>query len=255
MPDAPSTAPAPKGDVKVPGVGNVDRKWVFAGLAASAGIVVYAYWRRSQAPAESPVEGDQYATGDEYTPDAYIGATSPGGETYDPNDIETNIPTTNAEWSQRVIDALESVGYDRMKAATTVGKYLGGQPLDATEKLIMQVALAMLGNPPAGALPIISAPAGTTPPPNTGGTGTGSGTGTADVPRGDRVNVTQSLESYARHFSKSTSADSVEATKRQILTLNPWLKAAIYGPKGKPYSTPHPVKAGWIIIVPRGIQR
>jgi hypothetical protein len=164
MPDAPSTAPAPKGDVKVPGVGNVDRKWVFAGLAASAGIVVYAYWRRSQAPAESPVEGDQYATGDEYTPDAYIGATAPGGETYDPNAIETNIPTTNQEWSQRAIDALESVGYTRDKAATTIGKYLAGQPLDLAEKLIIQVAIAMMGNPPAGALPIISAPSTPTAP-------------------------------------------------------------------------------------------
>lgn len=155
-------------DVKLPAVGKVDRKWVLAGGAAVAGIVVFAYWRNSQIPEEVPGEGDQYAAGDDYTPDAYIGATQPGGETYDPNDGETNIPTTNAEWSQRVIDALESVGYDRAKAAQTVGKYLSGQPLDTAEKLIIQVAIAMLGNPPAGALPIISAPSTpTTPPPVT----------------------------------------------------------------------------------------
>jgi hypothetical protein len=162
-------APGGGKDVNVPGMGKVDRKWVLAGLAATAGIVVYAYWRASQAPIdEAPEEGDQYASGDDYTPDAYIGATQPGGETYDPNDTENNLPTTNAEWSQRVIDALESVGYDRANAAQTVGKYLAGQPLNAAEKLTIQVAIAMLGNPPAGALPIISAPAPpTTPPPAT----------------------------------------------------------------------------------------
>lgn len=164
MPDT----PAPKGDVNVPGIGKMDRKWVFAGLAAVAGIVVYAYWRSSQTPEPSPEEGDQYATGDDYTPDAYIGATQPGGETYDPNASETNVPTTNAEWSQRAIDALESVGYERSTAASAVGKYLAGTPLNLAEKLIIQIAIAMLGNPPAGSLPIISAPdTPTTPPPAT----------------------------------------------------------------------------------------
>jgi hypothetical protein len=160
----------PEPQVNVPAVGKVDRKWIFAGLAAAAGVVVFAYWRNSQAPAVSPEEGDQYAAGDDYTPDAYIGATQPGGETYDPNDGTTNIPTTNQEWSTRAIDALESVGYDRAKVATTIGKYLAGQPLDLAEKLIIQVAIAMLGNPPAGELPIISAPSTpptTTPPPAT----------------------------------------------------------------------------------------
>jgi hypothetical protein len=158
-------APSGGKDVNVPAVGKVDRKWVFAGLAAAAGIVVYAYWRASQAPAEeAPGEGDEYAAGDSYTPDAYIGATQPGGETYDPNATETNVPTTNAEWSQRVIDALESVGYERSNAAQTVGKYLAGQPLNTAEKLTIQVAIAMLGNPPAGAIPIISAPSTPTPP-------------------------------------------------------------------------------------------
>jgi hypothetical protein len=156
----------PEPQVTVPAVGKVDRKWVLAGLAAVSGIVVYAYWRRSQAAEEpAPEEGDQYAAGDDYTPDAYIGATQPGGETYDPNDTDTNVPTTNAEWSQRVIDALESVGYDRAAAAQTVGKYLAGQPLNVTEKLTIQVAIAMLGNPPAGSLPIISAPDTPTPTP------------------------------------------------------------------------------------------
>jgi hypothetical protein len=147
----------PTENVNVPGVGKVDRRWVFAGLAASAGVVVYAYWRRSQtAEVAAPGEGDQFVPED-WSPDAYIGATAPGGETYDPT-ISEEAVTTNAVWAQRVVDLLEGVGYDRNKAAATVGKYLSGQPLDATEKLIIQTAIALLGNPPAGALPIITAP-------------------------------------------------------------------------------------------------
>lgn len=157
----------PDAQVNVPAVGKVDRKWVLAGLAAVSGIVVYAYWRRSQAPVEAPGEGDEFVTGDDWSPDAYIGATAPGGANFDPGDVEDQTPTTNAEWSQRVVDLLEGVGYDRNKAAATVGKYLSGQPLDGTEKLIIQTAIALLGNPPAGALPIIPAvgtPPTTTPP-------------------------------------------------------------------------------------------
>ena len=155
MPDT----PAPSKDVNVPAVGKVDRKWLLAGGAAVAGIAVYAYWRSSRVAPATPGEGDQYAAGDDYTPDAYVGATAPGGETYDPNDGTTNIPTTNAEWSQRVVDALVSMaGYTPELASQTVGKYLAGQPLTLGETMLIQTAIALMGNPPAGALPIISAP-------------------------------------------------------------------------------------------------
>lgn len=154
-------------DVKVPGVGGVDRKWVLAGGAAVAGIVVYAYWRRSQATMEEPAgEGDEYVAGDEYTPDAYVGATQPGGESYDPNAGETNTPTTNAEWAQRVVEALTSMsGYTPEMASQTVGKYLAGQPLTLAEKILIQTAIALVGNPPAGAIPIFDIPTPTAPTP------------------------------------------------------------------------------------------
>jgi hypothetical protein len=147
--------------VNVPAVGKVDRKWVFAGLAAAAGIAVYAYWRRAGQEGPAPGSDEQLdAAGyipSDWSPDAYVGATAPGGETYDPTIVD-QAPLTNADWTQRVVDLLENVGVDRNKAAITVGKYLSGQPLDASEKLIIQTAIALLGNPPAGALPIISAP-------------------------------------------------------------------------------------------------
>jgi len=153
----------PDPQVNVPAVGKVDRKWVMAGLAASAGIVVYAYWRRSQTAETPATEGDQYAAGDEWSPDAYAGAVAPGGETYDPGGVEV-APLTNAEWTQRVIDLLDGAGFERNFAATTVGKYLAGQQLNTAEKLLMQTAIALLGYPPSGAIPIQSAPEPVVPP-------------------------------------------------------------------------------------------
>jgi hypothetical protein len=141
---------------------------VVVGGAAVAGIVVYAYIQRSrdrQPTPEEMVDAAGYVPSD-WSPDAYVGATVPGGETFDPQVDRLDV-TTNAEWSQRVIDLLEGVGYTREKASATVAKYLSGEQLDATEKLITQTAIAMLGNPPAGALPILSLPSVTGSTPST----------------------------------------------------------------------------------------
>jgi hypothetical protein len=152
--------------MQVPAVGKVKRQWVFAGLALSAGIVGYAYWARSRLPAEeAPGEGDAYG-GEQWSPDAYAGATEPGGSTVEP--VEGAAPLTNADWAQRVTDLLEGAGFERTFAATTIGKYLSGNPLTLSEKLLIQTAIALLGYPPAGALPIVSAPdTPTTTPPAT----------------------------------------------------------------------------------------
>jgi hypothetical protein len=179
-------------NVNVPAVGKVDRKWVIAGLGGVAAIVIYAYWRRAQAPEEDPAEeGDEYAAGDEWSPDAYIGATQPGGATYQPEETDTDV-NTNAEWAQRVVDLLEGVGYDRNLAAATIGKYLAGQPLTTTEKILVQAAIGLLGNPPGGAIPIFSLPTPTTPTPTTP-SGTKLATPRLSANAGDRRNTNYAL--------------------------------------------------------------
>jgi hypothetical protein len=155
-------------EVNVPGIGGVKRGWlIIGGLAVSAG-VIYAYWRSSAGGTVPPSEGDILAEDLAYEPDAYAGATLPGGAAYDPDSEGNQTPLTNAEWTQRVVDMLVNIsGYDPMQASTTVGKYLSGQPLTPAEKLLIQTAIALLGPPPAGQLPMIDAgtpPTGTTPP-------------------------------------------------------------------------------------------
>lgn len=151
-------------DVNVPAVGKVNPTWLWAGGAAIAGIVIYAYIRRSDQPVGA--EEGAYAPGDQWSPDAYTGAGigAPGGESYDPNEVSTRFlaPVTNAEWTQRVVTALADMGYDMTFAASTIGKYLSGQALTAAEKILAQSGIAVMGNPPAGALPILSAPEPTT---------------------------------------------------------------------------------------------
>jgi hypothetical protein len=225
-------------DVKVPGVGGVDRKWVLAGGAAVAGIVVFAYMRqRSQAGEEELAEeGDQYAAGDDYTPDAYIGATQPGGESYDPNAGETNLPTTNAEWSQRVVEALTSMsGYTPEMASQTVGKYLAGNPLTLAEKILIQTAIALVGNPPAGAIPIFDVPVPTTPTP-TPTTPTKLATPTMRASAGDPRNT-----NYALSWSKVTGATHYLVKRERGPGVNPLYRIV----RGTGYRT-HPLARRWV---------
>lgn len=161
---------------EVPGIGKVKKQYVFAGVGISAGIVGYAWWRARSAATAVPGEGDVSQAdliGSDGSPDSFAGAVTPGGSTVVGTVPGAGPPLTNAEWTQRVVDMLSGVGYDSQQAADTIGKYLSGQPLTATEKILVQAAIGLLGPPPAGALPIISAPdtpSGGTPPPSGGGT-------------------------------------------------------------------------------------
>lgn len=230
--------------VKVPGAGKVNKTWLYTGLAAIAGIVVYAYWRRAS---DTPAPGEGEATvGDQWSPDAFTGAgtPAPGGETYDPNEVTTrfDMPTTNAEWTQRVIEALAGTGTDITFAAATIGKYLSGQVLNAAEKIVAQTGIAMMGNPPAGALPILSGPEASAPkpPPKFGyGGWHGVRVGT-DVPA--NITLIALAGMYANHPSEP---NSVEQVKREILLHNPFLAIQ---KKNRNTST---LPRGWVIIVPK----
>ena len=72
---------------------------------------------------------------------------------------------TDAEWVQRAIDLLQQWGWDPNLLATTLGKYIGRQPLSPQEQDIVRTAQGSLGLPP-GLQPIIpiGTPATPTPP-------------------------------------------------------------------------------------------
>lgn len=157
-------------DVKVPGIGNVEQKWVFGGAALVLGIVGYAWWKRGTAAADTGVTTQEPVT-DPFTDasvDAYQGAFGTPALTAHPDTGDSIFPpTTNDEWTRRAIEALTTVNYDPTAAAAALGKYITRQSLSAPEADMVRYAVAVVGPPPVGSFPITAGPSGGTATPET----------------------------------------------------------------------------------------
>ena len=154
------------GTVNVPGAGKLPKKYVAVGVAGIVGIVGWAYYRRSIGADEADEES--------YYADTRTGAST-GNDAYDnPGGIESDDqaddddawkpPTTDQEWSQRVIEMLS--WYEPGFVSQTLGKYLSRQPLTADEATLIREAWAQVGQPP-GKQVIITKTTVTTPTPTT----------------------------------------------------------------------------------------
>jgi hypothetical protein len=207
--------------VRLPGIGEVDRRWLYAGGALVAGIVGYAWWQRSRgtAPAEAgpaidPLTGlpvdPQTGTGGYVNPrpvQSVIDGTNP-------DEIRTNV-----QWTQAVTDKLTLLGsWDAGFIATTLGKYLANQPLNPDEQALVRTAWAYAGKPPEGPAQFVPAPTGgggnNNPPPGGGG-------GNNNPPvQGVYENVTEGM-----HVDPWLAAIQAihGATEGQIAALNPTL--------------------------------
>lgn len=139
--------------VDVPVVGNVDKKWLWIGGATLAGILAYAYYKRSQAPTviEEGIEGNDFLTDDG-------SGNVPGGTG------NSNVPNPNqevidtlAEWTADVVLKLGAADWDTGFIYTTIGKWTAGEGLVANEKALVLAAIAASGQPPGGPYPIKTA--------------------------------------------------------------------------------------------------
>lgn len=165
-------------EVKVPGIGPVDKKWVYAGGALAAGIAGYAWWRYLRGgsggggdvaePGSEDYSADGGAYGEDVTGGGGYGGGYGGGSggglsssTTDPDEVITN----NAQWAQRAIAALSDVGIETTVASLAIGLYLAGVELSTTQADIVRQALALVGDPPVGTHPI-KVNTGTPPPNN-----------------------------------------------------------------------------------------
>jgi hypothetical protein len=146
--------------VKLPGVGPVDKKWLYVGGAAIAGIVGYAYWNSARS---SNSEVSDYTTPDyamDESVDEYVnpgGSQNPVEEDYNPD------PTTNTQWGQKAVSILIDLGYDGVAAALAVGKYMARQNLTSVQADMIRAAQGQIGPPPSGNFPVDSTPTPTTP--------------------------------------------------------------------------------------------
>jgi hypothetical protein len=158
--------------VKLPGVGPVKKTWVYVGGALIVGIVGYAYFSRATgggggedlepSPGVIPEDYGEFAE-DRYPPPTSVGSGSV-------DDFGAgSIINTNTEWFAAALSGLADAGYEPLNVAATLGKFLSRQGLSADEKVVIQAAKGMVGEPPQGGpWPIIDQlppPPTTTPPP------------------------------------------------------------------------------------------
>lgn len=141
--------------IRIPGLGEVPRTYVYVAAAAVAGIVGYAWFTSGddeESADEYPVDEGDLGYGD----DSYVNP-APGGSTVDsePVDPDSLPPTTNAEWTTRAVAYLESIGYTATTVLATLGKYLNKQPVTEKQADIIRAAIAAIGPPPQGEFFII----------------------------------------------------------------------------------------------------
>jgi hypothetical protein len=154
-------------DVKLPGLGKTNKKFVYGGAALIVGILGYAYWSRAKAStAVEPINPD--AIPEDRVPFTDAQVSSGGGA-----DQTAGAPLTVAAWVSQATDRLIELGRDSTLIASALGKYVTRQQLTTDEADIVRSAIGQFGQPPGESLPILllppNTPPATTPPPATGG--------------------------------------------------------------------------------------
>lgn len=132
--------------IKLPGIGEVKKTYVVAGVAVAGGMVAYAWWKAGTAP-----QGDLPAYSEEDVTDAIT--DTPGGDAGPPANSggashdSSTTPDTDAEWGRMAVDMLEG-SYERDAIQTAIGLFLTAQPLNRDQELIVRAAIGVLGYPP-----------------------------------------------------------------------------------------------------------
>lgn len=161
-----------EGEIKLPGVGEVPRKYVMIGGALALGVVGYAWYRaRTGASAQADqAASDQYAIDQQMTPDQYNPA--PTGDSTTSVDTtatgnDTGAPTTNEDWLSRAISAGAALGYSTTGLQGALSAWLAHQGVTQDQaNMINAVRSAVGSDPPQGGPYRVTV---VTPPPTTTG--------------------------------------------------------------------------------------
>lgn len=163
--------------MKIPGIGTVKTTYVYAGVGITAAIVLFAYYRRSQAGASAPASPVDAQTVDPYSTDStaagyntvYPSAYSQSGYDLYGNPLPPSTGlgsggayTTNNDWASAAQDALVSAGIARETSGLAIAHVLGGLTVTATQQGYFLQAVGLLGQPPQGypkPIKLVDAPA------------------------------------------------------------------------------------------------
>lgn len=185
-------------EVTLPGVGGVPRHAVEVVGGLAAAFIAFRWWRSRSASNNTTVPVDPANTAADQSATGYI---NPGGIAAADNSTSSNVITTDAAWTQKVISDLEALGWNGQTVATALALYLSGQGLTTDQELIVRAAWSVEGKPPEHpSLPILPVQS----PPTAGG-----GSGGTPTPAAPKLYVADGKTSLnglasARHTNPNT---------------------------------------------------
>lgn len=127
--------------VKLP-AGKPRKVVIVAGIGAAA-FLAYSYWTRSRTA--TPVDPSAVDPSTTALPDPTLPTVT---TTTVPDN--SNVISTNAQWTQRAVEYLSGQGFDGQFASATLGKFLARRGLAPNEEAVALAALAAFGQPPSG---------------------------------------------------------------------------------------------------------
>lgn len=153
------------GDVEIPKVGKLPKKILIPLAVGLAGFVGWRYWQARNgagADAGSTITDGEFGAVDSSIP-GVAGAVSPtnsygdSGNTGDGGVDDPTRFTNNAQWTDYVVGKLQqSDTWTYTDIVTAIGLGLAGKPTTDAQQAILRAALAIGGQPPSGAIVIVS---------------------------------------------------------------------------------------------------
>lgn len=155
-----------EGDVEIPKIGKLPKKVIVPLAVGLAGFVGWRYWqarKTAASDATSTVTDGDFGAVDSSIP-GVAGAVSPTNSYGDSGNAGTgdagNDPTrftNNAQWTDYVVGKLQqSDTWTYTDIVTAIGLGLAGRPTTDAQQAILRAALAIGGQPPSGAIVIVS---------------------------------------------------------------------------------------------------
>jgi hypothetical protein len=195
--------------VRLPGIGEVDQRWVWVGLAAAGGIALWV-WSRGSSSTEATTETDPLTgLSTDATVSGDVDYANPAPVVTRDNTIDDSGDvsiTTNSRWSAVVTEDLGMLGYEPGFVGATLGKYLSNQPLKSDEAELIRTAWAYRGKPPEGPTSFTTTPgtgAPSTPAPAAGYSPAGRPLKFYTVPAKGTDNSPRRLVNIANKFGMS----------------------------------------------------
>jgi hypothetical protein len=153
------------GDVDIPKIGPLPKKVLIPLAVGLAGFVAWRFWQAKKGTGadagDSTVTDGDFGAVDSSIP-GVVGAVSPtnsygdSGNTTDNGDDPTRF-TNNAQWTEYVVGKLQqSDTWSYTDIVTAIGLGLAGKPTTTAQQSILRAALAIGGQPPSGAIVIVS---------------------------------------------------------------------------------------------------